>query len=84
MMRCFDCTDPGDNFEHGAAVALCWQCGAALCRRHLILLERSAYRPAGMGPASAPVPVRCILCSSCNRPGTVTLHWPRSCSAWFV
>ncbi|TFV30121.1 DUF2180 family protein [Streptomyces sp. T1317-0309] len=73
-MRCFDCPDPETGSPDTEAVALCRRCGAALCRQHLITLERSVHRPAGLGPATSPIPVRRILCSWCNRAGTAALH----------
>ncbi|MEU2867941.1 DUF2180 family protein [Streptomyces olivoreticuli] len=63
-MRCFDCAE---DDRQAAAVAMCQQCGAALCHAHTTATQQLVRRAAGMGQATSPVPARRMICQTCLR-----------------
>ncbi|MCB5906402.1 DUF2180 family protein [Streptomyces pinistramenti] len=63
-MRCFDCIERGHDT---VAVAVCMECGAALCSSHTTTVAHLPHRLAGMGRATSPAPTRRLLCRTCHR-----------------
>ncbi|MFE0178215.1 DUF2180 family protein [Streptomyces sp. NPDC059002] len=63
-MECFDCSEQG---HRAASVAICQDCGAALCGEHVTAVEHLPHRVAGMGRATPPAPARRMTCHTCRR-----------------
>jgi len=78
-MNCFDCTT--QDCITRPAVAVCHDCGAAVCGDHLVARERHLVRPAVM-LREAPVEpaARVLRCTTCDA-AWAALHEPRSRAA---
>ncbi|MEU8995522.1 DUF2180 family protein [Streptomyces caniferus] len=62
-MNCYDCATSDGN---AAAVAICRNCGAALCERHAWSAPQTVVRVAGVGQSTLPEPARRIVCTVCR------------------
>ncbi|KOG44263.1 DUF2180 family protein [Streptomyces decoyicus] len=61
-MNCYDCTPAGN----AAAVAICRNCGAALCHQHAWSAPQTVTRVQGVGQSTLPDPARRIVCKICR------------------
>jgi hypothetical protein len=79
-VNCFDCAAVGDNT---AAVAVCADCGAAVCYTHACVSARWATRATALNRVvRVEPPSRIIRCSLCEQthgaaPETCTVPNPR-------
>ncbi|WP_328390531.1 DUF2180 family protein [Streptomyces sp. NBC_00400] len=62
-MNCYDCARGSGN---AAAVAICRNCGAALCDRHAWSAPQTVVRVQGVGQSTLPEPARRIVCTVCR------------------
>ncbi|WP_079127672.1 DUF2180 family protein [Streptomyces sp. TP-A0874] len=62
-MDCYEC-HIGDR--RTTAVAVCRNCGAALCPSHLHSRPQVPHRVRGTGPTTGPPAARRILCPTCS------------------
>ncbi|MER6618522.1 DUF2180 family protein [Streptomyces xantholiticus] len=63
-MDCYECHSLDRSTT---AVAVCRECGVALCSRHLHVETHEMYREAGMGKSTSDIPARRIVCPACRR-----------------
>nr|WP_024127042.1 DUF2180 family protein [Streptomyces sp. F8]AHE39763.1 Hypothetical protein pFRL5_100c [Streptomyces sp. F8] len=63
-MHCYDC----QTTHHGPvpAVAVCRQCGAAVCADHARTAQETLHRAVGMGVSTLPKAARRITCTTCR------------------
>ncbi|MFI1159145.1 DUF2180 family protein [Streptomyces sioyaensis] len=61
-MNCYDCAPDAD----AAAVAICRNCGAALCEQHALSAPQTVVRVHGVGKTTAPAMARRIVCTVCR------------------
>ncbi|MFE9600540.1 DUF2180 family protein [Streptomyces hokutonensis] len=62
-MNCYECHQAGTTT---AAVAVCRNCGAALCPDHIKVNPQHLERPEGMGVTTLKKPARRITCLTCH------------------
>ncbi|WP_405987899.1 DUF2180 family protein [Streptomyces sp. NBC_00986] len=62
-MNCYECHESGRTT---AAVAVCRNCGAALCPEHIKVNAQHLERPEGMGVTTLKEPARRITCLICH------------------
>ena len=63
IMNCFDCATESRDVM---AVAVCRDCGMALCVKHARVAPRAVRHHAGVGVASAPGTGRRAVCGVCD------------------
>lgn len=66
-MECYECAREGTA---AAAVAVCRECGAAVCVRHVRTEETEILKPAGMGKVTSDQSARRLTCPVCRRAET--------------
>ncbi|MEU1073564.1 MULTISPECIES: DUF2180 family protein [unclassified Streptomyces] len=67
-MHCYDCQSTHHTVV--AAVAVCRQCGAAVCVDHAQIAREALHRTAGMGVSTLPTAARRITCTTCRTAAT--------------
>ncbi|MDI9885096.1 DUF2180 family protein [Streptomyces sp. HNM0645] len=75
-MNCYECRSGGHTRP---AVAVCHECGVALCGRHMYLDTQEVRGEAGLGKTTGDVPARSVLCSVCRHAERSV--WPTSAPA---
>ncbi|WP_413471115.1 DUF2180 family protein [Streptomyces peucetius] len=59
-MNCYECDEPTP------AVAVCQQCGVAVCKEHVRMSKEEVSEPVGPGPART-ASARRVTCPVCDR-----------------
>ncbi|MFG2095621.1 DUF2180 family protein [Streptomyces sp. NPDC048612] len=62
-MNCYDCAP---DHASNAAVAICRNCGAALCHEHARSTPETVVRVHGVGKSTLPELARRIVCTVCR------------------
>ncbi|MFI7358919.1 DUF2180 family protein [Streptomyces avidinii] len=64
-MDCYECQEnPGTATT---AVAVCRECGVALCSRHLHVEQHEMHLAAGLGKSTTRLPARRVVCPACAK-----------------
>ncbi|GAU71145.1 putative hypothetical protein [Streptomyces sp. NBRC 110611] len=63
-MECYECHS---LHRSTSAVAVCRECGVALCASHLHVETQQMRKEAGLGKSTSEVPARRVVCPTCRR-----------------
>ncbi|UQA92009.1 DUF2180 family protein [Streptomyces halobius] len=63
-MECYECHS---LHRSASAVAVCRECGVALCEGHLYVETQPMSKKAGLGKSTSEVPARRVVCPACRR-----------------